>query len=292
MGELKMNTSGTVVNKPETGTQPEVQGVKLTRKDLKTAFWRSLFDMSSINYERFQAMGFLYAMTPALKKLYPDKERRSAAMKRHLEMFNTNPALINPILGTTLLMEEKNANGEDTAAAINNIKVGLMGPFAGIGDSFFWSTLRPIFAGLGAALALQGSFFGPILFLLLWNVCYMGFRYWSTMYSYDRGAVMLKDMKKSNILQKISGGASVLGLMVLGDLVAQWVNIKTPIIINAGKTIIKLQDVLNSIVPCMLPLIATFILVGLLRKKITPNKLVLGIFIAALILSVLGIFAV
>lgn len=266
--------------------------IKITNKEIKQVFWRSFFEMSSINYERFQALGFLFSITPVLKKLYPDKQRLSAAMKRHMEMYNSHPWMINPILGTTIALEEKNANGTNTEAAINNVKVGLMGPFAGIGDSLFWGTLRPILAGIGAALALQGSYMGPVLFLIIWNICNFGFRYFSLTYGYKTGMNMLKDMKKTNIVKKISEGASVLGLMVLGVLVAQWINIKTPIEFKAGETVMKLQEILNGIMPSMLPLIATFILVFLLRKKITPNKLILGIFAVALVLSLISFLAV
>lgn len=266
--------------------------IKVTKKEMKSVFWRSLFEMASINYERFQSLGFLFAMTPVIKKLYPDKEQRIAAMKRHSEMYNSHPWMISPILGTTIALEEKNANGGNTVDAINSVKVGLMGPFAGIGDSLFWGTLRPLLAGLGAALALQGSIFGPIVFLILWNICNFGIRYYTLEYGYKAGMNMLKDMKKTNIVQKVSEGASVLGLMVLGVLVAQWINIKTPISFTAGKTVMKLQDVLDGVMPSMLPLIATFIIVKLLRKKVTPNKLIIGIFAVALVLSLLGILSV
>lgn len=274
------------VNSPQ-GTE-----VKVTQKEMRSVFWRSLFEMAAINYERFQSLGFLFAMTPVIKKLYPDKERRSAAMKRHMAMFNTNPALMNPIVGVAIAMEEKNANGEDTADAINNVKVGLMGPFAGIGDSLFDGTLRPIFAGLGAALALQGSYFGPILFLLLWNVVYFGVRYFSIPYAYRAGVGMLQEAKKTNILQKVSDGAAVLGLMVLGVLVCDWITIKTPVVFNAGQTVIKLQAVLDGIVPGLMPLLAFIVLVVLLRKRISPNKLIIGVFVVALLLSLVKFLAV
>lgn len=278
------------INKVDASTPTEE--IKVTKKEMKSVFWRSLFEMASINYERFQSLGFLFAMTPVIKKLYPDKEQRIAAMKRHSEMYNSHPWMISPILGTTIALEEKNANGGNTVDAINSVKVGLMGPFAGIGDSLFWGTLRPLLAGLGAALALQGSIFGPIVFLVLWNICNFGIRYYTLHYGYKAGMNMLKDMKKTNIVQKVSEGASVLGLMVLGVLVAQWINIKTPISFTAGKTVMKLQDVLDSVMPSMLPLIATFSIVKLLRKKITPNKLIIGIFAVALVLSLLGILSV
>lgn len=263
--------------------------VKITKSDLNKVYWRSMFEMASINYERFQALGFLHSMTPIIKKLYPDEERRKKAMKRHMEMYNSHPWMIEPILGTTIALEEQNAKGVDTEDAINNVKVGLMGPFAGIGDSLFWGTIRPILAGIGAALALQGSILGPIIFLLAWNILNFGFRWYSLNYGYNVGMKMLKDMKKNNIVQKISEGAAVLGLMVLGVLVAQWINVKTGLQFTAGDKVFKVQEILDSILPSMLPLISTLILVKLLRKKITPNKLILGIFVVALILSALKI---
>ena len=132
--------------------------VKITKSDLHSAYWRSFFDMASINYERFQTLGYLFSLQKVLKKLYADdKEGLTRACVRHMEMFNTMPLFIPSILGTTIAIEEKVANaeeGEDTAEleeSINNIKVGLMGPFAGIGDSLGWGTVRPVLASVGAA---------------------------------------------------------------------------------------------------------------------------------------------
>lgn len=265
---------------------------KITEKDMKSVYWRSMFEMASINYERFQSLGFLYAMTPVIKKLYPEKEDRADAMQRHMRMYNSHPWMISPILGVTIALEEKNASGEDTTQAIDSMKVGLMGPFAGIGDSLFWGTLRPLLAGFGASFALQGNVLGPILFLAIWNVINFGFRHYSLKYGYEKGINMVADMKSSNLLRKVTDGASVLGLMILGVLVAQWVNVQTPIQWTTGEEVMALQDVLDDIMPGLLNLLLTMGIVKLLRKEITPNKLILGIFILALILSLLGIVAI
>jgi len=265
------------------------ENVKITRNDLKEVFWRSLFEMASINYERFQALGFLHAMTPVIKKLYPDEERKRRAMKRHLEMYNSHPWMIEPILGVTIALEEQNAKGIEVEDTINNIKVGLMGPFAGIGDSLFWGTLRPLLAGIGASFALQGSILGPIIFLISWNIINFGFRWYSLLYGYNAGMRMLKDIKESNIIQKVAEGSAVLGLMVLGVLVAQWVNVKTGLQLTVGDKVLKVQELLDGIMPSMLPLITTFVLVWFLRKKVTPNKLIVGIFAVALVLSLFKI---
>jgi mannose/fructose/sorbose-specific phosphotransferase system IID component len=262
---------------------------KITKKEIKSMYWRSFFVMASINYERFQSLGFTYMIAPVIRKLYKTDEERAEALKRHSKMYNSHPWMANPIAGTVAALEEKNASGEDVSSSINSIKVGLMGPFAGIGDSLFWGTLRPILAGIGAGLALNGSILGPILFLVLWNIVNFGFRYYSLTYGYKTGISMLKNMRDSNLIQKISEGASVIGLMVLGVLVASWIRIETPLSIKTGHQVMKVQDVLNGIIPSMLPLAATFILVYFLKKGIKPNMLLLWIFIISFIAGAFGI---
>ena len=92
---------------------------KITQSDIMSVYWRSFFDMASINYERFQALPYLFTFQKVFKKLYGDnKERMTRACLRHVEMFNTMPLFIPVIQGTTLALEEKIANTpveEDTA---------------------------------------------------------------------------------------------------------------------------------------------------------------------------------
>lgn len=106
-------------------------------------------------------------MVPVIRRLYPENsDDRKQAIKRHLEFFDTHPYAVAPVLGVTMAMEEKRANGAPIDdAAINGIKVGLMGPLAGVNDPiFWWGTMRPVFAALGAGIALSGSLLGSILF--------------------------------------------------------------------------------------------------------------------------------
>jgi len=269
--------------------------VKITKSDLHSAYWRSFFDMASINYERFQTLGYLFSLQKVLKKLYADdKEGLTRACVRHMEMFNTMPLFIPSILGTTIAIEEKVANaeeGEDTAEleeSINNIKVGLMGPFAGIGDSLGWGTVRPVLASVGAAMALGGSVLGPIFFLVMWNLFNFSFRYFTLIYGYNKGTSMMRDIKNSNIIEKISTGASILGLMVLGVLVASWINIKTVLELTVegpdGPVVTNIQAVLDGLIPGLLGLGLTMLLVAMMRRKWTTTKLIGLIFVAAFVL--------
>ncbi|MCX2958684.1 MAG: PTS system mannose/fructose/sorbose family transporter subunit IID, partial [Serratia symbiotica] len=107
-------------------------------------FMRSNLFQGSWNFERMQALGFCFAMVPVIRRLYPENSYdRKQAIKRHLEFFNTHPYAVAPVLGVTMAMEEQRANGAPIDdAAINGIKVGLMGPLAGVGDPIFWGTMR------------------------------------------------------------------------------------------------------------------------------------------------------
>lgn len=140
--------------------------IQLSVSDRKKVWWRSTFLQGSWNYERMQNLGWAYAMIPAIKKLYTKKEDQAAALERHLEFFNTHPYVASPILGVTLALEEERANGaEIDDTAIQGVKIGMMGPLAGIGDPVFWFTVRPILGALGASLAMTGNIVGPLLFL-------------------------------------------------------------------------------------------------------------------------------
>ena len=171
--------------------------VTLSKKDRMAVCWRSTFLQGSWNYERMQNGGWAYSMIPALKKLYTTKEDRAAALKRHLEFFNTHPYLAAPILGVTLALEEERANGAPVDdVAINGVKVGMMGPLAGVGDPVFWFTARPIIGALGASLAISGNIVGPILFFVLWNVLRIAFLWYTQEFGYRAGSKIIDDLSR------------------------------------------------------------------------------------------------
>ena len=169
--------------------------VALTKQDRIAVCWRSTFLQGSWNYERMQNGGFCYAMIPAIKRLYTTKEEQAAALKRHLEFFNTQPYVGAPILGVTLALEEDRANGAPVDnAAIQGVKVGMMGPLAGVGDPIFWFTVRPILGALAASFAMSGNILGPILFFVLWNVIRYAFLWYTQEFGYKAGTAITKDL--------------------------------------------------------------------------------------------------
>ncbi|HDL6864514.1 TPA: PTS mannose transporter subunit IID [Yersinia enterocolitica] len=269
----------TTVDKTTTGEK------KLTPADIRSVFIRSNLFQGSWNFERMQALGFCFSMVPAIRRLYPENsEERKQAIKRHLEFFNTQPFVAAPILGVTLAMEEQKANGaEIDDAAINGIKVGLMGPLAGVGDPIFWGTVRPVLAALGAGIAMSGSLLGPLLFFVLFNLVRLLTRYYGVAYGYSKGVNIVSDMD-GGLLQKLTEGASILGLFVMGALVNKWTHVNIPVVVSkitnpAGETTVTtVQTILDQLIPGLVPLLLTFGCMWLLRRKVNALWIIMGFF--------------
>ena len=199
--------------------------IKVDKKTRFKVAARSQFLQGSWNYERMQNGGYAFSMIPAIKKLYKTDEDRQAALKRHMEFFNTTPFMASPIIGVTLALEEERANGGDVDdEAINGVKVGMMGPLAGVGDPVFWFTVRPILGALCASLAMSGNILGPIMFFVVWNLFRWGFQWYTQEFGYKAGSAITDDLS-GTMMQDVTRGASMLGMFVLGSLIQRWVKI-------------------------------------------------------------------
>jgi PTS system mannose-specific IID component len=256
---------------------------KITKSDFFWTFVRSNFAQGSWNMERMQALGYCFGMIPVLKRLYKGEELKQA-LKRHLEFYNTQPFVTAPIIGITAAMEEQRANGKDIPdGVINGIKVGMMGPLAGVGDPIFWGTLRPITAALGASFAINGSLAGPLIFFFLFNIVRLAIRWYGIKYGYIKGTDVVKDVA-GNRLQKLTEGASILGLFVMGALVNKWTSVNIPVVVsqitNAKGEVVTttVQGILDQLMPGLVPLLMTFACMYLMRKKINPIWIIFGLF--------------
>lgn len=270
---------------------------KLTKSDLNKMFFRSWFLLGSFNFERMQSIGFCVTLIPAIKRLYSKKEDQKEALKRHLEFFNTQPFISAPIMGVTAAMEEQKANGQPIDnATISGVKVGLMGPLAGVGDPIFWGTLRPVLAALGASIALSGSVIGPVLFFLLFNVIRLATKWYGLKYGYKKGTEIVSDMS-GNRLQKLTESASILGLFVMGALVSKWTTLNIPLEVSrytrsdGVEVVTTIQMILDQLIPGLLPLLLTFLCMRLLKKKVNAIALIFALFAIGIIGYALGVLA-
>ena len=294
--------------------------IQLSQKDRMAVAIRHQYLQGSWNYERMQNGGWAFSMIPAIKKLYPKKEDQIAALKRHLEFYNTHPYVSAPVIGVTLALEEGRANGEPIDdVAIQGVKVGMMGPLAGVGDPVFWFTVRPILGALGASLALGGSILGPILFFVLWNAIRLAFLWNTQEFGYKAGSSSSSDLS-GGMLGKVTEGASILGMFIIGALVERWVSISfTPIVstipqqagayidwssIPAGADgihkalslyaqlgptgleqmkVTTLQQNLDSLIPGLAAIGLTLLCCYLLKKKVSPIVIILALFAVGVI---------
>lgn len=272
--------------------EPKVKdSLPLEKKDFMKIFWRSFTLLGSMNYERMQALGYDYSIMPALKKIYNgNKEQLSESLSRNMEVFNTTVAPSTFIMGLSVAMEEKNAKDKNfDPKAISAVKMALMGPIAGIGDSFFWGVFRVIAAGIGVSFALKGSILGPIIFLILYNIPHFLVRYYGLFLGYEKGNSFLKSMNDTGKMELITYCAGILGVLVIGSMVGTMVTIKTPLVLNLQGAKVNFQQIFDQILPQALPLGATLLTYSLLKKRVNINYIMIGIFAIGIIGSLIGI---
>lgn len=130
---------------------------KLTKQDINKVFVRNLFSIQwGWNYEKMQDLGYAYTIMPALKRLYEDDpEKMTKALQTQLGFFNTTPAMSHLIVGADMGLEEE--FGIEDEMAITGLKTGLMGPFAGVGDTVFIAIYRAIVFSIAAYMAQGGT---------------------------------------------------------------------------------------------------------------------------------------
>ncbi len=265
---------------------------KITKKDLNKVVLRGVLLQLSWNFERMQALGYCYTILPILKKIYKNNpEGLKKAVQRNLEFFNTNPFMAAPIMGITLPMEEKLATDKTIdPTSISAIKIAMMGPLAGIGDSLFWFTILPICAGIGVSLSKGGNILGPIAFLILWNIPNLAVRYFGVTKGYELGTNLIGEITGGSVMQRITNATTIVGLMVLGVMTATMVNVPLNLTIGKGSQAMTLQAIFDGIMPNLIPLGITYLVYRLIKKGKSVTKILFGIIIVAILGAVIGIF--
>lgn len=262
----------------------------LSQSDFMAMYWRhwNLFRVAS--WEVLGGMGFAQAMVPIIRRFYDTKEEISEALERHLVFYNTNPWLGAIIPGVVASMEEERANGQPVGeGAIEGIKVAMMGPFAGVGDSLFWATYIPIILAIAASWAQSDSlalqWLAPIGVLLVLGLSNLLIPYFFMRFGYRRGLNALSDLQERNLLAELSTAATVVGQFVVGALVVQLVSLQirwAPSLFGAEP--IQIQQILDSIMPNIVPLLIFFLCYWLLRR----GRSAIFIMVVLVVITLLG----
>lgn len=253
---------------------------RLDNKTLNKMVWRSCQLQAAFNYERMQSAGWLWSMLPGLQKIHTNKEDLATSMTHNMDFLNTHPFAVTFVMGMVLSMEQQKVDIQ----TIRSVRVSTAAPLGGIGDALFWMTLIPIIAGMTANMAIEGSLLGPILYFVIAFGCEMALRYGLMYWSYNMGTKAVTMM--TAYAKEITHAASVLGVFVIGALISNMgAGAKLGISIPNGENPIVVQDYLNKVLPCLIPLLFTLMCYVLIKKKgFTPVKLI-GLF---LVIGIVG----
>ena len=261
---------------------------------LRKIFFRSHRCFMMFSMAKMEANCFTMCMQPVIESLYPDdKEEQRRSYLRHQAFFNTHTNPFTFIAGLTYAMEKERKEGKVDEATIDNVKAALMGPTAGMFDSFWFNAVRVISAGIAIGLCSQGNFLGTILFVLLYGVTQSIAKWYLLQAGYNLGTSFIDTVFNSGLVNVLTKCASVVGLTMVGAMTANMVNVPLNWVINttgkAGGEVV-VRDIVNSIFPGLLGVVLLFVLVRLIKKGYRPIQLIAGIFVLALVGALLGIF--
>ncbi|EOS8107756.1 PTS system mannose/fructose/sorbose family transporter subunit IID [Enterococcus hirae] len=262
---------------------------KLTKEDFKQINRRSLFTFRlGWNYERMQGSGYLYTILPQLRKLYGDNSPElKEMMKTHTQFFNTSNFFNTIVTGIDLAIEEKEGiDGKDT---VSGLKAGLMGPFAAIGDSIFAALIPTIFGALAANMAINGNPTGIFIWIIA-QIAVMIFRWKQLEFAYREGISLVTTMQHR--LTALTDAATLLGVFMVGALVATMINVKLSWAPSIGDVTLNMQNNLDMILPRLLPagiVAAIYWMLG--KKNMTSTKAIFIVLVVCVALSALGVIS-
>lgn len=263
----------------------------IEKKVLRGMFWNIGMVFAAFNMVKMEGNCFTATMACAIDELYTEPEERKLALKRHNSFFNTHAVMAAFIAGLTYALEkEKMSKGSVTNDTIESVKVALMGPTAGIGDAFFFNCIRVIAAGIAIGLCAQGNFLGTIIFILLYGGSQLLAKWYLLRIGYTMGTSFIDKVFESGLMNSLTKAASIMGITMVGAMVASMVNVNMKWTINVGQASVVVLDVINSIMPGILSIALLFGFVALIKKGVKPITLVLGILVCAIVLAAFGVF--
>ena len=262
------------------------ESTMLSKKDINHVLTRYVVSRQTcFNYETMQSGPWVWSMHPAMKKIYKDDDVLAEKYKSYFKFFNCHPWFGQLIMMANLAIEStKDPKATETAL---DVRTSLMGPLAGLGDSIVWVLLPTVLGAIAGYQAQNGSMIGTILAIAvniaLWIV------FWKLAYPvYKKGVSFITN--KSGSLRNLTEVCSILGIIVLGAMVATTVHVNIALSWTVGDLTQNLGDLLNTIVPCFGNVVATAILyVALGSKKLTSGRLIWIVIIAAILLGAFGI---
>lgn len=244
------------------------------------------------NAVKSQANGYTMAIAPVIDELYTDSEERKQVLYGYNRTyFNTNTVMMCFILGLNYALEkEKMLKHTCDDQTIHDIRASLMGPLAGIGDSLLFNCVRVIAAGIAMGFSVQGNILGPVLFALIYGGFQLAARWYLMKVGYVAGTGFIDRIFSTGLIKSVTKSASIVGLGVVGAMVAKSVKVKMKWTIALGGAELIVQDLLDGILPGILSVLVVLAFVKLLNKGVSATKLLIGTIVVSIVLAAFGIF--
>lgn len=163
-----------------------------------------------------QNLGFVFAMIPSIRFLGGDRNVKSRMLTRHLQSFNTHPYMSGPIIGSVMKLEE-DLYRDGNCAEADHLKTTLMAPYAAMGDSLFWGSLKPFAAIVAVLFALKGSLVSGLILFLIYNPLHLWVRLKGFLEGYRKGRDGVDFIRDLN-LPRLSGQIRWMSVIALGLL--------------------------------------------------------------------------
>lgn len=261
----------------------------LKKADYMKTTLRSYFLQNGFNYSAYQGTGYAYVIFPALKKIFKDEpDKLKETTEANIEFYNTNPHMTPFITGMQLTMYDHGESVEDT----RSIKIALMGPMAGIGDSIAQFGLAPLFSTIFAGLAMDGLSFAPLAFWICMIASMFTLKMVMGTLGYKVGLSIIDTLSEK--ISRISHAANIVGVTVISGLAVTFVKAKIGIhyATEVGDKVqeVSIQAILDKILPNLLPALITILVFYLIKKRHWTTYKLLGlIFVLGIVLSAFGI---
>ena len=271
------------------------EGGLIPKRDLIKSWliWES-FPQTCYNYERMMGQAMAHAFVPIARNLYKDDpERRREMMERESEFFNVHVEFGACIPGMAIAMEEqKSIDDKIPGDFITNIKTSLMGPLAGVGDTIWQGVVIPILLAICIDITRAGSgnIWGALAYAVIILAAAYALSYFNFMFGYKAGSEAVVDFLEKGTLNKILKGASIMGCMVMGGLIVNYVTATCGIEFSSAGQVFNIQkDLLDTVMPKILPLGFTMLIYALLKKRWSSLKIIGFIIVVGIVCGLTGI---
>lgn len=270
----------------------------LSKKEIKLIrqiYWRSGNYAIAWCYSRMLGTSVAWILYPFISWLYPNKEdheKKMQVLERESKgFFNITPQLAPLCYSIFAAMEKEAAENEDfDVSSIEAVKASIQGPLSGIGDSIFWVTWRVIVTGIALPFCQEGSPIGPILFLLAFNIPGFVLRYYLSFIGYKLGTTFITKVYKSGLIQLLTKTAAIIGLTMIGGMIAQQVGVPITLTLNLSGSEMNVLDIFNGILPGMLELGLTMLCLYLIKKRTNIMLIILALFAVGILGAFVGLF--